>query len=123
MRSKYATYPEYHTSLDNLSLVTSRGLSEAFAAHQKIMEAIESDCVPVCKVLCEPKMSDRGLRPTTGKAGSANSGRDMMNLLAYADGTQTLLEIADKINAPVWKLRTIVETLAGLGVLDMQEIR
>ncbi len=123
MRSKYATYPEYHTSLDNLNLVTSTGLAEAFAAHQKIMEAIESDCVPVSTVLCEPKMSDRGLRPTTGKAGSANSSRDMMDLLAYADGNQTLLEIADKINTPVWKLRAIAETLAGLGVLDIQEAR
>lgn len=123
MRSKYATYPEYHTSLDNLNFVTCTGLAEAFAAHQKIIEALESDCVPVCKVLCEPKMSDRGLRPTTGKAGSVNSSREMMNLLAYADGTHTLLQIAEMIDVPVSKLREIAESLVSLDLLEIKETR
>ncbi len=120
MRSKYATYPEYHTSFDNMELVTPTGLEQSFIAHQKIVETIESDCVPVCNVLCEPKMSDRGLRPTIGKVGSANSGRDMMNLIAYADGARTLLEIAEIINAPAWELRQIADMLAELGVLEIE---
>ncbi len=121
MRSKYATYPEYHTSLDNMELVTPTGLEQAFAAHQKIIEVIETDCVPVCQILCEPKMSDRGLRPTIGKVGSANSGLDMMNLIAYADGTRTLLEIAEVINVPAWELRQTADILAGLGVLKIED--
>ena len=119
MRSKYATYPEYHTSLDNLDFVSSGGLAEAFAAHQKIIEVIEADCIPVCKVLCEPKMSDRGLRSTTGKAGSANSGRDMMNLIAYADGSRTLVEIAEIIKAPAWELKRIADLLVELDILEI----
>lgn len=119
MRSKYATYPEYHTSLDNLNFVTATGLEQAFVAHQKIIDVIESDCIPVCKVLCEPKMSDRGLRPTTGKAGSANSGRDMMNLIAYADGARTLVEIAEIIKVPAWELRRIADVLVELDILEI----
>jgi aminopeptidase-like protein len=34
-----------------------------------------------------------------------------MNLLAYADGSNSLLEIADKINVPMWDLIPIVKTL------------
>lgn len=121
MRSKYATYPEYHTSLDNMDMVTPTGLEQAFAVHQKIIEVIEADCTPISLILCEPKMSDRGLRPTIGKAGSANNSRDMMNLIAYADGTRTLLEIAEVINVPAWELRQTVDMLAGLGVLRIEE--
>jgi aminopeptidase-like protein len=121
MRSKYATYPEYHTSLDNMELVTSTGLEQAFVAHQKIIEVIELGCFPRSLVLCEPKMSDRGLRPTIGKVGSGHSSLDMMNLIAYADGIRSLLEIAEVINVPVWELWQMVDKLVSLGVLGIEE--
>lgn len=120
MRSKYATYPEYHTSLDNLGFVSARGLAGALMAYQKAFEVIEADCTPMYRVLCEPKMSDRGLRPTLGKRGSADSGRAMMNLLAYADGSRTLLEIAEVIDTPAWELRQLVDMLADKDLLRRQ---
>jgi aminopeptidase-like protein len=123
MRSKYVTYPEYHTSLDDLKFVTARGLSEALEAYQKAIEVIEGNCVPSYRVLCEPKMSDRGLRPTLGMRGSADGGKTMMNLLAYADGSSTLLDIAEIIGAPAWELRTLVDMLVGLDLLSMDESR
>lgn len=103
-----------------MNLVTPLGLGKSFSAHQKIIEVIEANCTPVGLILCEPKMSDRGLRPTLGKVGSANSGRDMMNLIAYADGTRTLLEIAELINAPAWELKPTIDMLAGMGVLKIE---
>jgi len=120
MRSKYVTYPEYHTSLDNLEFVTATGLEESYLVYQKLFESIETNCVPITTVLCEPKMSERGLRPTTGKLGSADSGRAMMNLLAYADGSNTLLEIAEIINEPVWELRKLADMLAEVQLLGIQ---
>jgi aminopeptidase-like protein len=117
MRSKYATYPEYHTSLDNLEFVSALGLEQAFTVYQRLIDAIEADCTPVSCVLCEPKMSDRGLRPTLGKRGSADGGRAMMNLLVYADGSKRLLDIAQTIGEPVWELRQLADRLSGLGLL------
>lgn len=119
MRSKYVTYPEYHTSLDNLDFVSAVGLGQTLAAYQRVLEVIEGDCTPAATVLGEPKMSDRGLRPTLGKRGSADAGRAMMNLLAYADGTASLLSIADTIGEPAWELRKIVDMLAGLDLLRL----
>jgi aminopeptidase-like protein len=120
MRSKYATYPEYHTSLDNMQFVTRRGLEESYVAHQRIVDTLEGDCAPRYTVRCEPKMSDRGLRPTIGKRGSADGGRAMMNLLAYADGSSSLLDIATIIGVPVWELRPLAEQLEALELLRIE---
>lgn len=119
MRSKYATYPEYHTSLDNMDFVSPAGLQNSLEIHKRVIETIENDYVLKNKVICEPKMSDRGLRPTTGKVGSASSSRTMMNLLAYADGRSSLLDIAEKINVPAWELKKVAETLQEAELIEI----
>jgi aminopeptidase-like protein len=123
MRSKFATFPEYHTSNDNLNFVTPKGLGETGEVHKLMLKAIEDDCIPMYTVLCEPKMSDRGLRPTIGKRGSADSGKAMMNLLMYADGTKTLLEIAEIIGEPIWELRAIVNRLLEYDLLTVTDLK
>jgi aminopeptidase-like protein len=122
MRSKYMTYPEYHTSYDDLKLVTAKGMSDSFELYCKIIEAIEADCIPCYIVKGEPKMSDRGLRPTTGIKGSALSTMDMMNLLVYSNGKRTLLQIAEILNKPVWDLKNIADTLAKADLLKISVI-
>lgn len=111
MRSKYGTYPEYHTSLDDLTLVTPRGLKGSYDVIRKCIECIEADEYLQVVTLCEPKLDKRGLYPTLSTKQTNKLVREMMNLLAYADGSCSLLEIADKINVPMWHLIPIVKTL------------
>jgi len=124
MRSKYGEYAEYHTSLDNLEFVTPAGLAGGFTALQKSIEAIENHSRPKVTVLCEPQLGKRGLYPTLStKYSTADASlRTMINLIAYADGTRTLLEIAETIGVAVWELYTIFNTLKMHGVLkDLEE--
>jgi len=123
MRSKYMAYPEYHTSYDDLKLVTAKGMSDSFELYCKIIEAIEADCTPSYIVKGEPKMSDRGLRPTVGIKGSALSTMDMMNLLMYSDGQRTLLEISEILNKPIWELKNIAVMLSKAGLLEILSLK
>jgi aminopeptidase-like protein len=41
----------------------------------------------------------------------------MMNLLAYADGTNDLVAISDIIGVPTWQLYPLVDTLLKAGLL------
>jgi aminopeptidase-like protein len=41
----------------------------------------------------------------------------MMNLIAYCDGARSLLDIAEKINVPIWRIAPIAAKLKGEGLL------
>jgi len=121
MRSKYKTYPEYHTSLDDLSLVTPNGLLGGFSMLWRALMVIEQNGVPRTNVFGEPQLGRRGLYPTLSMKESARDMRDMMNLNAYADGTHDLLQIAETIGVPHWDLVPMVRRLADSGVLEWWE--
>lgn len=117
MRSKYGVYPEYHTSLDNLDLVTPQGLSGGFNVIKQAIFAIEKNCVPKNTMLCEPQLGKRGLYPTLSSKNSANHVQHMLNLLGYADGVNSLLDIANLIQVPFWELYPIYEKLLSHHLL------
>ncbi len=117
MRSKYAEYPEYHTSLDDLKVITPAGLAGGFAALRRALEYLEAAEVLRAAAPCEPQLGKRGLYPTTSVKGAYASTRLMMNALAYADGTRDLPGLAEAAGVPVEALRPVVETLKAAGLL------
>jgi aminopeptidase-like protein len=117
MRSKYGTYPEYHTSLDDLNLVTPSGLEGGYYAIRKAIEIIEYDFVPESMMTCEPQLGKRGLYPNLSNNNTNNEVRDMMNLLSYCDGKHTLLEIAKIINTSFFGILPIARMLIQNNII------
>jgi aminopeptidase-like protein len=118
MRTKYGEYPEYHTSLDNLDLVTASGLFGGYEVLLQCIQSLENNEIPTTSILGEPQLGKRGLYPTLSTKETGDQVRVMMDLLAYCDGKHSLLEIAEIINAPIWELKDIVDKLKEKGVLD-----
>jgi aminopeptidase-like protein len=121
MRSKYDEYPEYHTSLDDLSLISPAGLRGGLNAFIKAIEVIEFNCFPKAQVLGEPQLGKRGLYPETSTKESTDAVRTMMDFTTYADGEIDLLEIAEKINVPIWELYAIVKKLVQHGLISISK--
>lgn len=100
-RSKYGEYKEYHTSLDNLDLVSQEGLQGSFEVMKSIIDAFELGLYPMATVLCEPQLGKRGLYPSISKRGSYEEVETRMDILAYADGNNTIFDICIAINKPL----------------------
>lgn len=117
-RSKYGTYPEYHTSLDDLSLVNPAGLSGAFEAYRRCVVTLEHNHHYRAALPCEPNLGKRGLYPTLSRRGGKGPEvRRMVNLLAMADGAQDFVGLAELVGAPSWELVPLVQRLVQEGLL------
>ena len=116
-RSKYGEYPEYHTSKDDLELVTPEGLWGSYELMKQVFDALEwNDFYEVtCK--CEPQLGRRGLYPTVSQKGSYAQIQNMTNLLAYADGELDLIALSNKIGVAIQELIPIVRELLQNGLI------
>jgi aminopeptidase-like protein len=120
MRTKYGKYPEYHTSLDDLNLVTPEGLLGGFKVLKRSIECLEMNKTYKLTTLGEPQLGKRGLYPTISTKKSGALVRDMMNFMAYCDGEKNAIEIAEIIDVPLWTLKEKIDELTQAGLLIEQ---
>jgi len=98
MRTMYKRYPEYHTSLDNESIMSYKALQETVDMYVRIFKTLELNRAYQTTVLhCEPRLGKRNLYPNTGAwlAGMGNP-LDLVHFLAHADGETDLIETAER---------------------------
>ena len=110
-RSKYHEYPEYHTSADNMDLISPEGLSGAYEVLVKVINALENNYFYQMQCKCEPQLGKRGLYPTVSQKGTKGDARYMQDFIAYADGRNDLIGISNILDIPVDKLIPIKDQL------------
>ena len=125
MRSKYNTYKEYHTSLDNLKVISKRGLTGGYKVskkaienllnsknrHQQIPRKISTGKI-ISKIFCEPNLGKRNLYPKLSqKDNNYIQAKNLLNFLQYADGTNDLKQISSHINLNLKKTKKIYSLL------------
>lgn len=117
-RSKYGTYPEYHTSLDNLDFVTATGLRGGYELIKDCINIIENN--RTYRVICfgEPQLGKRGLYPNLSTKNSNVSVKTMMDFIAYADGTNDMIDISNIIHKLVMEIVPIAERLLEAGLVE-----
>jgi aminopeptidase-like protein len=118
-RTKYHEYPEYHTSLDDLSFISPEGLYGGYDKIKKAIELLEYNQYYKINVLCEPQLGKRGLYPTISTKASNNVVKKMMDFLAYADGNNDLIDIANIIGVQAEELFKIIEKMKKANLIDV----
>jgi len=118
-RSKFGEYPEYHTSLDNMELVSEEGFAGSYELMIKCIITIEKNESYKMNCLCEPQLGKRGLYPTVSKKGQYDDVYKLTNIIAYADGSNDLIDISEIIGVPVWEIIENVEKLVESGLVKI----
>lgn len=109
MRSKYATYNEYHTSADNLNFISAESLSLSFEKYKLCIDMLEANKTYIVDTICEPQLGKRGLYPTLSVKNSIDFVKDMRNVLVFCDGKHDLLDIADRIKKPITYVKEMTD--------------
>jgi aminopeptidase-like protein len=120
-RSKYADYPEYHTSLDNLDFISSDGLNQSLEIYKKVITLLEANNIYKVDVLCEPQLGKRGLYPNLSTKGVKKELSSRMNFLAYCDGKSDLIDIANKINVDAFSLMEFIDELIRHQLIKIRD--
>jgi len=97
MRNVWGTYPEYHTSADNLDFIKPHKLAESLRVCVAAVDVLENNRrYRNLNPFCEPQLGRRNLyRPTGGESIDAEINARLW-VLNLSDGEHTLLDIADR---------------------------
>lgn len=114
LRTKYGDYKEYHTSLDDMNLVSAEGFQGSYNIYLNVIKILENNYTFLTKTFCEPQLGKRNLYPNISKWPNQKAYLEiegMINCLAYADGTNDLIDLSAKINVKTNDLLNILEKL------------
>jgi aminopeptidase-like protein len=119
MRTPYGEYPQYHTSADNLDLVSPASLGASFDVANAVLRLLEDNRTYVnTNPKGEPQLGRRGLyRSVAGQADTRKTELAMFWVLNLSDGHHTLLDIADRARMPFDRIRAAADVLWTHGLL------
>jgi aminopeptidase-like protein len=118
-RSQFGTFPEYHTSADNLDFIRPEHLAESYRMITAALDIVENDWRPLSTTpKCEPQLGRRGLYAALGgdKDGPAKS-MAFLWILNLADGRHSLLDIAERAKLPFGVVAEAARLLEQSGLL------
>jgi aminopeptidase-like protein len=119
-RTEFATYPEYHTSADDLDLVGPAQLQESLELAWAVTQVLEGNRRYVnLRPKGEPQLGRRGLYGQIGGRSDAEERQmAMLWVLNQSDGGPTLLDVAERSGLPFALLAEVAAALEDAGLLS-----
>ncbi|HFW6663878.1 TPA: DUF4910 domain-containing protein, partial [Campylobacter jejuni] len=115
-RTKYGEYKQYHTSKDDLNFISEKGLMGGLQSMQEIILNLEINTVYENTIVCEPNLGKRGLYHTLS---TANDIPLACNFLAYCDGENDIIDIANILNMQAYEFKELLEKILEYKLLSI----
>ena len=119
-RSLHGTFPEYHTSADNLDFISPEALGHSFQIMASAIDILEHDRRFLNRnPMGEPQLGRRGLYDAIGGRQDAKATTmAMLWVLNLSDGRNGLLDIAERSGLPFRAIREAAALLEGHDLLE-----
>jgi aminopeptidase-like protein len=119
MRSIWGTFPEYHTSADNLDFIHPSQLAGSLRVCAGIVDVLENNQrYRNLNPHCEPQLGKRNLYRSTGGEAIGVEINARLWVLNFSDGEHSLLDIADRSGMPFSAISAAAELLRESGLLS-----
>ena len=116
-RTPHGLFPQYHSSADDLALVTAESLASSFRAALRIIDVVETNTrYRNLSPYGEPQLGRRGLYQSVPDG--TNPEAAYLWLLNLADGENDLLAIAERSGLSFESLRAAARTLEQHDLLE-----
>ena len=123
MRTKYGKYPEYHTHLDDLSVVTPTGLQGGLDFVRDCITELENSLYPTTTVLGEPQLGKRGLYHTQHARTVTDQVLLRTHILAYSDGQHSVKDLSQLLSVPEETILLFVNELLEHGLITYERLQ
>jgi aminopeptidase-like protein len=119
MRSVWGTFPEYHTSADNLDFIHPMQLARSLRVCVSIVDVLENNCrYRNLSPYCEPQLGKRNLYRSTGGESIGTEINARLWVLNLSDGENTVLDIAERSGLPFPAINNAAELLCQGSLLS-----
>jgi len=119
MRSVWGTFPEYHTSADNLDFVKPQQLAGSLRVCAAIVDVLENNGrYQNLSPFCEPQLGRRGLYRPMGAQGIEVELNARLWVLNLSDGNHSLLDIAERSKLSFELIADAAELLCKAALLS-----
>lgn len=120
MRSVWGTFPEYHTSADNLDFIHPLQLAESLRICVAVLDVLENNRRYLnMNPFCEPQLGRRNLYGSTGGNSIGAEINARLWILNLSDGEHSLLDIAERSGIPFPAVNDAAELLFENGLLSV----
>jgi aminopeptidase-like protein len=118
MRSVWGTFPEYHTSADNLEFIHPAQLAESLRVCAAVLDVLEGNRrYRNLNPHCEPQLGKRGLYRPAGGGTIEEELNARLWVLNLSDGDHSLLDIAEQSHLGFPMMRDAADLLVDSGLL------
>jgi aminopeptidase-like protein len=119
MRSVWGTFPEYHTSADNLDFIQAESLAGSLHLCLAIVNVLENNRRYINQnPYCEPQLGKRNLYRSTGGDSISTEINARLWTLNLSDGDHSLLDIAERSGIAFSAISDAAQVLSEAGLLS-----